>query len=140
MPEKTNACTGSCCAVFTYSVGIPELQRRADMHGDESAAFLVDMLIELSPDEAMARMDQFGVTGPREDFDLRSFVDSSRVYKCRHWDEETRLCKVYEDRPLMCREYPYARTCDHDCACKYTAEKHVINKHAALEVQRAQTA
>ena len=27
-------------------------------------------------------------------------------YSCKHWDTETRLCRIYEQRPQMCRDYP----------------------------------
>jgi Fe-S-cluster containining protein len=28
-------------------------------------------------------------------------------FRCRHFDRETRRCTDYENRPLMCREYPW---------------------------------
>ena len=28
------------------------------------------------------------------------------LFKCPHWDEGSRLCSIYEDRPLACRMFP----------------------------------
>lgn len=131
---KTNACTGKCCAVFNYSVGVPTLQRRAD-YGDDEAAFLVDMLIELSPDEAFERATRHDIKPRSETVDLREWIDKGPVYTCRHWDEETKLCGVYEDRPKMCRDFPYAEKCSYDCNCTFTAPPEVINSYASSRVR-----
>lgn len=136
MTPKTNACTGKCCVVFNYSCGIPTLQRRAD-YGDAESQFLVDMLIELSPDEAYERATRFDIAPRNEALDLRDWCDRAPVYTCRHWDEETGLCGVYEDRPRMCRDFPYGRRCDYDCNCSFIADPDVFNSYAAASVRRA---
>lgn len=28
------------------------------------------------------------------------------LFTCPHWDEESRLCSIYEDRPMACRMFP----------------------------------
>jgi hypothetical protein len=28
------------------------------------------------------------------------------LFKCPHWDEKSRLCSIYDDRPLTCRVFP----------------------------------
>ena len=28
------------------------------------------------------------------------------LFTCPHWDKESRLCSIYEDRPLACRMFP----------------------------------
>jgi Fe-S-cluster containining protein len=44
-------------------------------------------------------------------------VDDERyhgdIFACKNWDPETRLCKIYETRPNMCRIFPY------DMKCRY---------------------
>jgi Fe-S-cluster containining protein len=125
-------CSGKCCAVFNFPTPPEVLATR----GGPDDAFLADMLVALTPDEAEARVREFEVTPP-EGFDLRTWVEAAPAYTCRHWDEETRLCGVYEQRPTMCREYPYAGGCQHDCACDYRAETHVRTKWAATRVQQA---
>lgn len=130
---KTNACTGKCCVVFNYSVSLDVLRERDD---DESK-FLVDMLIELTPEEAQARAEKHNVSPP-QGYTLDQWANQgSQLYTCRHWDEETMLCGVYEDRPRMCRDYPYAAKCQHDCACSYTAPPEVINTYAVFNVRHA---
>jgi Fe-S-cluster containining protein len=34
-------------------------------------------------------------------------------YTCKNLDQESGLCKIYDDRPEMCREYPYGYECVH---------------------------
>lgn len=106
MSDRT--CSGKCCAVFTYSTPLEKLRENPEKYRD--GKFLADMLIELTPEEAMARAERF---------DIPMAPPTKPVYTCRHWDEETRLCGVYEERPRMCRDYPYARACDHDECCQY---------------------
>lgn len=127
-----NACTGKCCSVFNYSVGLDVLKARTD---DESK-FLADMLIELTPDEAVARAERFEVTPP-DGFDLRSWAEAAPSYTCRHWDEETMLCGVYEDRPRMCRDYPYAGKCQHDCNCTFRAPGNIRTRYSVTHVRSA---
>ena len=134
-----SACTGKCCAVFNYPTP-PDLLRlrsegREGFWADQDR-FLVDMLVELTPDEAVARAERFEVTPP-VGFDLRQWAEAAPSYTCRHWDEETRLCGVYEDRPEMCREYPYAGRCQHDCECSFTMPTHIRTKWAAINVKAA---
>ena len=33
------------------------------------------------------------------------------LFTCRHLDELTGDCLIYESRPGMCRDYPYSRPC-----------------------------
>jgi Fe-S-cluster containining protein len=28
------------------------------------------------------------------------------LFRCPHWDAESRLCSIYEDRPIVCRLFP----------------------------------
>lgn len=99
--------------MFTYSTPLVKLRENPDAYHD--GKFLADMLIELTPEQAQERALRFGVKLP----DDPSAAMPNGLYTCRHWDEDTGLCGVYEDRPRMCRDYPYARACDHDDCCQY---------------------
>ncbi len=33
------------------------------------------------------------------------------TFTCRHWNSETKLCEIYEDRPDMCRDFPSEDGC-----------------------------
>lgn len=120
MPDRT--CPGSCCAVFTYlDMDHPRFPTTMD------ADFISDMLIQLDLVSAAERLTELGPDVQPEFLDESDLFDwegrlltdpTRRLMTCRHWDIETRLCTVYEQRPRMCRDYPYGRTCDYGCACK----------------------
>lgn len=131
------SCDGRCCSVFNYSATPEQLRQRSEGREGfwpDQDRFLADMLIELTPDEALARAERFEVEPPAG-LDLREWCEGYKAYTCRHWDEETRLCTVYEDRPQMCRDYPYNRECQHGCGCRAPTE--VRTKWAAIEVREA---
>lgn len=103
----SDSCAGECCAVFPLASAD---RMRAGTSTDVEAPFILDMIVPLSPDEAAARYVQLGY-GPIPEL-LEGRVD---LYTCRHWSEETRLCGVYEQRPVMCRDYPYNHPCERGC-------------------------
>ncbi len=90
-------CTGLCCAVLTLNDDLlvhPERYRQG--------GFIVNMVVPLSHEAAAERAREFGADG------VAPHLDGRDLFKCRHWDEQTRFCTVYERRPDMCRLYPYA--------------------------------
>lgn len=106
-------CSGACCAVFWLPHTPDELRARtleAEPDGTQTvlvdAAQIADMVIPLTPAEATARAERFEFPAPTR---------AEALYTCRHWDEDTRLCTIYADRPGMCRGYPYGKACDHGC-------------------------
>lgn len=105
-----SACDGACCAAFPMSQD-PEDH---DMTQIIDGRFIEDMVIEITASEAILRREVFGGK-PIDDEDVTS---GRRFYKCRHWDEETRLCGAYDDRPDMCRRFPYGKDCEHGCSCR----------------------
>jgi len=106
----TNSCAGACCAVFPMD----RKYGLADAKDDTEAAFIRDMRVPLTLEEATARYARLGY-GALPDYSA-SVGSTADLYTCRHWDEETRLCGVYVTRPNMCRDYPYAgRSCDRGC-------------------------
>jgi Fe-S-cluster containining protein len=74
------------------------------------------MVIPLSLAEANERLERFGTDRMYED------DCEGHVYACRNFDEATRLCKIYEHRPEMCRAYP--ASCPGGCefSCGYAAD------------------
>jgi Fe-S-cluster containining protein len=106
----TSGCTGACCAAFHLEYTLTELRTRKLQDG----AFIADMVIPLSPKEARQRAEQFGGTG-KWPWKLRG-----HYFACRHWDEKTRLCTVYDRRPRMCSGYPYeGEPCGLGKSCTY---------------------
>lgn len=119
------ACDGGCCVVFSINNTLDRARaggHRIDVPVVRDGDMLGFMLREITREEAQARAEKFGVGMPE---DL-----SKRLYKCIYWNEDTRLCGAYENRPAMCSEYPYplselhepermhAGKCDHGCDCK----------------------
>lgn len=89
----TERCTGHCCRCFPVSSTLDHLRSIAANPGNASAAEaaqIADMLIPL---------------GQRE--------DGREMYTCRHHDAETGDCRIYDDRPRMCRDYPYGKSFEH---------------------------
>jgi len=44
------------------------------------------------------------------------------VYRCKHFDTETRLCKDYVHRPWMCSAYPYGTAACMWCGLKFNEQ------------------
>jgi Fe-S-cluster containining protein len=105
----TGGCTGACCAAFQLEYTLRELRTRKLQDG----AFIADMVIPLSPKEARERSLRFGgnlVPWP--------WKQRGHYFACRHWDEQTRLCTVYDQRPRMCSGHPYdGEPCELGAGC-----------------------
>ncbi len=61
-------------------------------------------------------------SAPVKMMDLLHPQDKHHYYTCKHFDTEGRNCTIYDDRPSMCREYPYEHRCKYE-ACTWTSEK-----------------
>jgi Fe-S-cluster containining protein len=116
------ACTGACCAVFAFlDPSVPRFSTILE------AEYLADMLIPLDLMAAAERLERPGIDPPADggeahyDWDGRVLDNPERrLMTCRHWDETARLCTAYDQRPRMCRDYPYygdngGKACDYGC-------------------------
>ena len=86
-------CTGRCCRDFIIRRSPKELRRDADEATPRWKAEytkIADMVVHLR------------ATG--------RFGDEHH-YTCKHFDSETNNCTDYENRPEMCRNYPYGDPC-----------------------------
>ena len=113
--ERT--CNGDCCVAFVMARTPEELadpKTRAEITDGDT---LHEMLIPLSRQKATARAKKFGVGT-----DMWK-GSKHQVYMCRFWDEETRLCGIYERRPQMCRDYPYDHACTQEDCCYVPDDK-----------------
>lgn len=112
-----NGCTGACCAVFYIPRTLVELERGVGDDGSllDEAELIAPMLVPLTLEEANARGERLG--NAAAPFEKR---EDGHLFTCRHWDEETRLCGIYDERPDMCRGYPYGDACQYGdgCTCK----------------------
>jgi Fe-S-cluster containining protein len=105
-------CTGACCAAFVLNAGALK-----DLNSGKAydADFILAMLIPLSPEEVLERTERFSLrwakTAPFAlEFDAEG---ATQFFSCQHWNEETKLCGSYENRPRMCSKYP----ADGDLCC-----------------------
>jgi len=97
-------CSGHCCRSFPVSASLAHLRaiasdpRRSDR---EEAAKIADMLVPLGEEVRGGRLQT--------------------VYTCKHHDAASGDCTIYDDRPRMCRDYPYRRACEHaECTMRET--------------------
>lgn len=56
-----------------------------------------------------------------------------RLYSCRHWDEHSGLCRAYDQRPTMCRNFPYEGKC---VICGKKSESMLANEAASRIVDK----
>jgi Fe-S-cluster containining protein len=114
-----SGCSGACCAAFYIPHTIRAIRRGVSADGEtrlEQAEQLADMLIPLTPKQARERSERFGGTNGERFV----WADRGHHFTCKHWDEESRLCTIYPDRPDMCRGYPYGDRCTYDENCECT--------------------
>lgn len=138
------SCDGRCCAVFTFPRPPEDIRRLVESgKGYVDGEFIADMLVPLTREEALERMERFdvqpivdGVEQTREEWTENC---EDRSYTCRHWDEDTRLCMAYDERPQMCRDYPYTDSCQHGCGWELPAPdlKVYVAKMEAYKERRA---
>ncbi len=58
---------------------------------------------------------------PRMDGAGERSTPEKPAWSCVAWDRQTRLCREYEQRPDVCRGYPYGNPCRVDAGCDYQA-------------------
>lgn len=107
------SCNGDCCVAFRVPFDLVELAR-GDV-GPKSSAEAIDisaMLIPISPAAANVRLLDL-IRGDRPDPFPEE--EDGHLYKCRHWNERTRRCGNYENRPPMCSTFPYGQPCRYGC-------------------------
>ena len=106
-----NRCTGHCCRRFPLPVAPDELDLVRERC--EDGVFVADMLVHIEPaTEPEPRPGQ----GPQA---ARGEV---HYYTCRHFNTDTGNCQEYENRPAMCRNFPYGDTCSYK-ACTWADAK-----------------
>lgn len=96
-------CTGHCCRLFPVSSTITEIEKVTHAEGGsiEAEKLLVMLRFEGLTDVGLVNGEPLGRTMP--------------VYSCIHLKPDGD-CGNYEDRPKMCRDYPYEGGCrDPDC-------------------------
>lgn len=120
-----NGCRGDCCVAFYVPTHKDDLASTPT--ADFDVATMKDMLIPLTRRQVRDRRAKFGVKHTPMSPDAEGYL-----YKCRHWDEDTRLCKIYAQRPKMCRDFPYEKPCGYGCS--HRPERDIIQSYIAKRV------
>lgn len=135
--EKRGRCSGHCCSNFYLPFSPEEIE----------AKYVLWTKFQGSGDKtnimSMSVADQFQGCDTKTPIDIhlifpmlsylgqdvmprqvrRVEPDPDRhYYSCKHWDQETGDCTIYEHRPQMCREYPYRGKCNY-AACTWKSKK-----------------
>jgi Fe-S-cluster containining protein len=115
-----SCCEGACCVNICVSMPVESIRTSTTVEDGDLLGF---MLRKITFEEAQARAERFGIRVPTN--------DDGQYHKCIYWDEDSRRCGAYADRPTMCSEYPYpwgsqyrrsrgrdSGVCEHDCGCE----------------------
>lgn len=102
-----NGCSGNCCIRFCLPFSMEELAEKAKKY--RGVDVIAAMVIPLN-DNKLQNFDP--ATGER-------LPDNGKLYHygCKNFDSETRLCKIHDHKPDMCRDYPYENLCKYK-GCK----------------------
>lgn len=106
-------CDGRCCAVF-YFPSSPAQIRAKGFKRYVDGKTISRMLVPLDREAAKKRIEAFSISPPGGTDEWIDRAEGS-IYTCKHWDEDSRLCTIYDKRPQMCADYPYRGTCQHGC-------------------------
>lgn len=110
-------CQGDCCVAFKVPFTLQELtEGNVEDNDVEEAMVMAEMLDPITVEEANWRQEELVKGNPTEFTE----ADEGHLFMCKKWDEETRLCTDYENRPDMCRDFPYGKSCRYGCSCKGT--------------------
>lgn len=148
MTEITR-CSGHCCSVFFCPVKPDQLTEFAQtgtlpgvmgprkiMDGE----FMGKMLIPLAARIVDLPEDLQALYGGQVEHDsqatgpTRDTSENGYYYTCRHHNKETGDCMAYEQRPHMCREFPYGEPCKYrGCTRQCTQDEPANCKKAPPE-------
>lgn len=137
MPK--NRCTGHCCKNFSLPVSPEELRDKyrqwLGAQGNKPGVISMSGALEpygvWDPDiHIIAPMVVYlgrGAPIPRY---INSHEKGSDVhrYRCKHWNQKTGDCTIYDIRPQMCRTYPGMAGCNYAaCTWKKRRREKTIN-------------
>ena len=133
MSEKR--CRGACCKVVNLDVPIAWVQEALERAGpeipDDHRVVVGESettKIWVSAKEAKALvgcMVSIDSCAPLLRGGLASSYSRPYFHRCNNWDSETGDCIIYEDRPGLCRDYPYETICK-EADCTLPAEPEIV--------------
>lgn len=108
---ECNSC-GGCCDPVSMPFSQQQLREvgpRA-MTSIEDYLFVLNDLTRIPYREGLRKSPHYkqgGVTTVGYGLDGEVLMMHSVFYECRHFDKDTRRCTNYENRPPLCRDYPW---------------------------------
>src|ERR1019366_288079 len=118
-------CNGSCCVVFP----LPGHDPSRDWSKTHQGTYIADMILPLTLEAAKERWALYGLGDWPEPF---FGPYPGKMFSCRHWDTETRLCTAYEARPDMCRDYPYGGPCNAGCDFQVEITPDILRRYGVM--------
>lgn len=101
---ECNGC-GACCHPFTMPVTPQQLRGFARRITD--GAWMVEHLTPIRRRDGMAMAPWSDGYDERLDDDGTPYLVAGSYYRCDNYDETTRRCLDYNNRPSICRQYPW---------------------------------
>jgi len=100
-----NGC-GGCCVVLT--LGYPQSEVASGVVRPEARErrFILEELVPISARQAFDRAPWLHGTRSMPSHPRTGFSPLRFYYRCTNYDEETRRCMDWENRPAMCRSFP----------------------------------
>ena len=126
------SCTGHCCETFSLPMGPDALRKSymlwiSDNDAGTERADAPDGIVYEDIHLIYPMAVYVGKEEPPEACPDPGVSADVYLYKCKHFDWETRKCTIYSIRPAMCRNYPYGRPCPHTgCTFKPSASEALV--------------
>lgn len=100
MNPNKDRCTGHCCEVIRFPLDMEGIRKaladtREGIRKWKDIETIEDMVVPLGK--------ALNLSGEGQDF---------YNFACRHFDRENKLCKIYDKRPDMCRDFGESVPCD----------------------------
>jgi Fe-S-cluster containining protein len=94
-PYCLEQCAGSCCQTPKQTIFMTEPQLR------KSLKLGLEDVLEQSEHYALAGTDRFGKTL----YYVETYFGKKNPH-CPSYNQDTNLCRIQEDKPSMCKQYP----------------------------------
>lgn len=98
---------GACCRAIWLPKTHEELERTPRYKGD--IEFVKENFYPLTAEEVLERNPHVATWGlhPRVTTEGLPKMLENNFYGCKNYDEEARRCRIWADRPEICRGYPW---------------------------------
>lgn len=105
-------CTGHCCRAFYLPWG-PDRLKQQLKEIDEGRSFVTSTGPQSDAHAEFRQVAEMVIyIGFQKNPDNKDpNQQPGHYYTCKNYDGEKGQCKIYETRPNMCRNYPYASPC-----------------------------